>query len=430
MQLPVIKNIDEIAVTPLRKDALDILEAGYEAILTPKVIRERVTLKDNILSVDEHQFNLSLYDRIFFVGIGKCAADAAKVIENILGDRIIDGLVIDVRGVPLRHMKSVVGTHPLPSKANVEAAREVAVMLKKTTEKDLVITVISGGGSALLCLPADMECEQISTITQALMDNGATISEINTVRKHMSKIQGGQFAKLAYPSTVCALVFSDVPGDYISIIASGPTVLDGTTKEDARAIIEKYHIQQLCNMPECNLIETPKEEKYFSKVTNILFITNKVALRAMREKAGSLGYTARIVTTNIQGEAREVGKQLAQDAARNSGECLLYGGETTVTTRGKGSGGRNQEVVLAGLPHLGSDTVLVAAASDGWDNTPAAGAIGDHALYEESREQNLNPIEFLDNNDSYNFFMLTHGHIKTEKTGTNVSDFYFTITAE
>jgi len=431
MKFETIKNIDDLATNKLRTDALEILEAGYQSILTDKVIKSNVKLKGSNLSVNGNEYDLNSYDRVFFVGIGKCALDAAKSMEELLGERITEGVVIDVRsGAPLKHLKIYQGTHPLPSEKNVEAAKNIVEMLADTTERDLVIIVISGGGSALLCLPDELRCEELAKITDALMKKGAAINEINTVRKHTSKIQGGQLAEIAYPATVLSLIFSDVPGDYISVIASGPTVLDNTTKEDAQKIVDKYNLWEDTGVGDHELLETPKEGKYFEKVDNILLVTNKVALDAMRKKAQDIGYNAEIMDSQFEGEAKDFGEQLASDGyGKNS--CVLYAGETTITfakDKPYGAGGRNQEVSLAALPHMKEDEVVVAAASDGWDNTDMAGAIADKELYEKSKRIGVDIDAALETHSTYDFYKRLGGYINTGKTGVNVSDFYFKLT--
>ncbi|MFC1775526.1 glycerate kinase [Patescibacteria group bacterium] len=431
MKFETIKNIDDIATNKLREDAMEILEAGYQSILTDKVVKSKVVLKDSNLSINGHEYDLDLYERIFFVGIGKCALDAAQSVEDILGDRITEGVVIDVRsGAPLKHLKVYQGSHPLPSEKNVEAAKNIVEMLSDTTEKDLVLVVISGGGSALLCLPNELRCEELAKITDALMKKGAAINEINTVRKHTSKIQGGQLAEIAYPATVASLIFSDVPGDYLSVIASGPTVLDSTTKEDAQKIVSKYNLWEDTGVGDHELLETPKEGKYFEKVENILLVTNKVALDAMKEKANEIGYNAEIMDSQFEGEAADLGKQLATDGyGKNS--CVLYAGETTITfAKGKpyGAGGRNQEVALAALNHMKEDEVVVAAASDGWDNSDMAGAVADKELYEKSKRLGVDIDAALETHSTYDFYKRLGGYIDTGKTGVNVSDFYFKLT--
>jgi len=423
----VIKNIDKLATTSLRKDALDILEAGYQAINTEKVITSSIKVESGHLFVEDHDINLNDYERVFFVGIGKCAADAAVVLESMIGDYITAGIVIDVRGVSLQKIKSHIGTHPLPSKANVVVTQSIKEMLEEATERDLVLTVISGGGSALLCLPNDIKCEMLIDITKMLMHKGATIEELNTVRKHLSLIQGGQFAKLAYPAKVTSFIFSDVPGNDIGTIASGPTVFDITTKENAKRILEKYDILNTCKLPDCDVLETPKEEKYFTKVSNILLLTNKTALFAMKNKAEELGYRSLIAYDKVEGEANIIGQLIATQAKQ--GTCLLYGGETTVIVKSnEGKGGRNQELVLGALPHLKEDIVIVAAASDGWDNSDMAGSIGDKALFQKAKEKSLDIKDYLNKNNSYDFYKNLGGHIETGRTGSNISDLYFTLT--
>lgn len=423
MSFSIIKNADELATTALRRDALEILEAGYQAILTKEVVRAQVEVDGKFLKIGEQFFALNAYERIFFIGIGKCAFDAGEVFEEVLHGWLTDGIILDVRGAPLQKLRSHIGTHPLPSEANVEVTKSIAKLLEGLTERDLLITVISGGASSLLCLPYDISCDSLATVTKTLMDKGATIAELNTVRKHTSQIQGGQFAKLAYPATVAALIFSDVPGNDMGTVASGPTVLDGTTVLDARAVLEKYGIT---NIP--NLLETPKEERYFERVRNILFVTNMKALEAMKSTAEKLGYGAKIENAEIQGEAREVGETLARDANAPK-TCRLFGGETTVTVKKEGKGGRCLEVALGALGAMRDGLVVVAATSDGWDNTPFAGALGDSEVLRHAREMSMDPEAAIAENQSYAFFEKVGAHIDTGRTGANVSDWYFTLTA-
>ncbi len=424
----IIKNYDALATNPLRKDALDILEAGYEAILTKNVIRGAVTREGDTICIKEMNVCFDDYERVFFVGVGKCAVDAGEALEEIIGDKITEGIVLDVKSGIFKKLVSRVGTHPYPTEANVEAAREIKAMLEKTTEKDLVLTVISGGGSSLLCLPHELKCESITKITKSLMDSGAPIHEINTVRKHLSEIQGGWLAQMAYPAKVVSLIFSDVPGNDIGTIASGPTVLDATTKADAEKILMKYDVFKTCEVPYCEILETPKDEKYFKNVHNILVVTNDTALTAMAQKASDLGYGAVICSNCAQGEAREFGKKIASDEYAVKG-CYLYGGETTVTVSGKGTGGRNQEVVLATFPYMREGMLIAGAASDGWDNGDVAGAIADKEIFDSAQDMKLNSEDFLKENNSYEFFKRINGQIKTGRTGANVADFYFVLAA-
>lgn len=423
-----IKNYLELARTPLRDDALVILNAGFEAIETASVVRAGLRVENGILHVQHSRYVLAEYENIYFIGIGKCSADAAEVMEDILGEYLTGGYVLDIQGALLSILKNTIGTHPLPSKTNVEATRSIIEMLQGATERDLVISVISGGGSALLCLPHDMECETLSNITHTLMAQGATIDELNIVRKHTSEINGGRFVEFAYPAQVLSLIFSDVPGDDISTIASGPTVMDMTTIADAERIMMKYDVRKLCALPECALLETPKEKHFFERVENILFVTNKTALEAMRSMAIELGYGVEVDSLSLEGEAQKVGGRLAL-AGYGSNTCNLFGGETTVVIRegGSGKGGRNQEVALGALIHIPDDTVIISAASDGNDNSQVAGALVDRMVYTIGREKGLDPGNYLLEHNSYNFFEKTDGHIVTGKTGSNVSDLFIVL---
>jgi len=427
MEYPIIKNWAELSTSALKEDALKILEAGLESVATERVIESQIVLKDGDLCIRDARICLGLYKRIFFVGIGKCALDAGLVFERLLGEKITDGVVLDVREGVLKNLRSYVGTHPYPTQENIDATKAIVEMFSDITAEDLVITVISGGGSSLLCLPHDIKCGTLALITKGLMDKGASIHELNTVRKHTSDIQGGQLAKILYPATVVSFIFSDVPGNDLSAIASGPTVVDRTTKEDAERILVKYDILTLCEVPHCELVETPKQQKYFKNVTNILLVTGTRALEAMARVANKLGYKSTIVSDTLEGQARIVGEKLARENLVPR-TCKLYGGETTVRVQGKGKGGRNQELVLGGLSHLSPHTILVAVASDGWDNSDVAGAMGDENLLRRAHKLSLDPQDFLDSNNSYEFFSRMGGHIKTGRTGINVSDLYFVLT--
>ncbi len=426
MDIPVIKNIDALGTTPLRRDALEILEAGYEAVLTERVIREEVEMKGGDICIKERNLCLSDYERVFFVGVGKCAVDASVVFEELLGDRLTEGIVLDVKSGVFNRLRSFVGTHPFPSDANVGVTREIVSMLSGVTERDLVIAVISGGGSSLLCLPHDAKCEELAKITRLLWKGGATIDEVNTVRKHLSDIQGGQLAKLIFPATLVSFVFSDVPGNDIGTIASGPTVKDETTVEDALGVLRRYGLfGDGASLP-FELNETPKDGRFFDRVLNILLVTNSRALVAMKEKATALGYDATVVSDRLEGDARSLGRTMAT-AAMSSRACLLYGGETTVLLRGHGEGGRNQEFALSAALVVPDNRVVVAAASDGWDNSDIAGAISDAGDRKRAAAIGIAPERILEENDSYRFWSAVGGGIQTGRTGINVADLYLII---
>ena len=420
----IIKNFDALATSALRKQVLDIAEAGFLAINTKSAVAKNFVYneKKQHLTVCGQEFNLALYKRIVCVGFGKAALGAVTAIQNILKDKISCGYVLDLKEGNLGNIVCRVGTHPLPTKVNIEATKELMDMLAACGKEDLVVCVVSGGGSALLCQPHDMTCETEVAIISALTVKGANIAELNTVRKHISQVKGGQLAKIIYPATCISLIFSDVPGDDISTVASGPTVKDNTHNRDAAEILRKYDILAMCELPSCKLLETPKEDKYFKDVHNILFVSAKQALKAMAAMAEDLGFKAEIFSEAYQGEARVLGPQII--GASKKGCCLLGAGESTVKIRGKGVGGRNQEMALAALPVILENQVLACVASDGHDNTDSAGAIADWQTLARAKALGLDEKSYLDNNDSFNFFQATGDYLDTGLTGANVSDFF------
>ena len=403
---------------------MEIAEAGFAAINTKAAVKRIVSYnqKKQILEVAGIKYGLADFERIMCIGFGKAAFDAVSELQSILPDKITCGYVIDLKEGSLGNIICKVGTHPYPTKVNIDATKELLAMLSSCSEKDLVLCVVSGGGSALLCSPHDMTCEQEVSIIAALTVKGATIQELNTVRKHISTVKGGQLAKTMYPATVISLIFSDVPGDDLSMVASGPTVMDKSFMKDAAAVLKKYNILEVCQMPLCNLTETPKEEKYFKNVQNVLAVSPKHALAAMSERAEYLGFDVKVFSDRFQGEARELGQKIvAQNQKR---QALIGAGESTVTITGKGKGGRNQEMALAALLSVNENQVLVCAASDGHDNTDSAGAIVDFNTKARAKVLGLNPQEYLNNNDSYNFFDALGDRLITGNTEANVSDFF------
>ncbi|MEK7062889.1 MAG: DUF4147 domain-containing protein [Patescibacteria group bacterium] len=418
-----ILNLEKLAVTDARKDALTILEAGLQAIDTKKVMREILNWdsESKTLCVKDTKVCFGDFEHIYCVAIGKCAREAAVVIEETLGENLTGGIVLDVESGAFQKFISRVGTHPLPSAQNVSATDEIMALLKEATERDLILAVVSGGGSSLLCSPYNTNCEAIASITAALMKAGANIYELNTVRKHLSTAQGGQLAKIAYPARIIGFVFSDVLGGDLSVVASGPFSKDLTTVEDAANILNKYNILNICQLPDCQLTETPKEDKYFKNTSLFLTVDNHKALEAMKIAAQKLGLDAKIETSNLYGEAREAGERLAKKILAPK-QVLLFGGETTVTVHGAGIGGRNQELALSALPFVEAKTLVLSAASDGRDNTDAAGAIADSYSKEKARELGLDSSQFLKQNNSYEFWQKIGSQIVTGRTGSNIAD--------
>ena len=430
--MSIISNKEELLESDaeLRGQALEILEAGYSAIDTEKILKDKIKLDGENFSVDGESFSLKSFNKIIFIGIGKCALDGAKTIEGILGDYLTDGIALDVKSADeasgLKRVRYFTGTHPYPSEINVSVTGQILEMIRGATEKDLIITLISGGGSSLFCLPNNISVETLIEITKNLTQKGANIFELNTVRKHLSGVQGGQLTELCYPAKVISLIFSDVLGDDISMIASGPTVIDKTTVAEATQILSKYDLLNFYLPSGKELKETPKDPKYFEKVKNILVVSNKNALEAMKTRAEDFGFETSVESQIISGYANQVGKEMVSKKAKTK-SCLLFGGETTVKISGNGVGGRNQEMALAALSQVQPNSILVCAASDGWDNTDHAGAIADTELFQKAKKLGVSPKEYLENSDSYNFFKKVGGAIYTGKLGSNVSDLYIML---
>ncbi len=419
----VIQNADALGATPLRRDALAIVEAAYEAADIRKAFARKVRIEDEVLVVEDVRWPLR-GRRIFFVGVGKCAIAAAEAVERLLGDRLVSGIALDVRGLAgnrLEKTETFVGTHPRPSETNLVAAARIVELLELAGEDALVLMLISGGGSTLLCLhDAPMTCLDEGMLFDALTDRGAAIQELNIVRKHLSKARGGWLAKAAYPAEVLAFVVSDVPGNDLEFIASGPTVLDHSTVADAQAVLARYGVPE----PLGGFIETPKEASYFARVTNTLFLTNHDALDAMQREAERLGYRAIRVDDAMHGEARELAAAaLERLHAAAPKTALLCGGESTVTLSGShGKGGRNQELALAALGSIRKGELLIPFASDGRDATEHAGAIADELTLAHARERRVDIDPALALHASHDFFETTGDALVTGLLESNVSD--------
>lgn len=417
----IIQNFEALAKTPLRRDALEIIEAGFAAVEVKSLIERNLRVDNGHFSLAGQTHAFSDYEHIFVIGVGKGAAHAVEALEEQIGaERITEGHALDVIAGNYRKVKSHVGTHPFPSDNNVAITEEIVATLKKAGPNDLIISVIGGGSSSLLCKPAGLTSLELQFISKIMMMQGASIQELNTIRKHVSEIHSGFFAKYAYPATVVAMIISDVPGDDLGTIASGPTVMDTSTKEDAIAVARKY------KMPEFDFIETPKDDKYFKKVTNTIIACGRNTTEAMAEKATQLGYRARVLDNKLEGIAREVGPALAAQA--KPGQALLATGETRVIITHPGRGGRNQEVVLSAIEHLPPNSVIVSVNSDGKDNEPVAGAIADSQQTAETLKQSgLDIGSYLEQNNSYEFFNKMHEHILIESVTANISDFMLVL---
>jgi len=424
-----------------RKTAMSLILEGIEAA-------DPFSAVSSFLSKEKNRILEGIKGSIYVVGAGKATGGMAKAVESILNDRIKGGVIAIpeelTREISLSKIKVFGSTHPKPSEKSVRAGKAIIDTVKEAGEEDLVIALFSGGGSALADYPADaISIEEISEVSIALMNAGADIFELNTVRKHLSLFKGGWLAKHASPSKVVCLMISDVVGDKMDTIASGPTVPDPTTFRDAIGVLKKYRLLDKVSSSVRNYLEkgakneapeTPKPgDPIFKNVTNRVIASNILSLEAMRRKALDMGYHALILTAFLEGEAREVGKVIAGIAkeVRRTGNpipppaVVLTGGETTVTVRGKGRGGRNQELALSAAMSIEGlyGVAIASVGSDGRDGpTDVAGAIVDGETVRKAKEKGLDPYRFLSDNNSYEFFKAVGGHVKTGYTGTNVND--------
>lgn len=430
----------------LRAHAQDIFAAGLKAADPFDAIKQNVRLDNDDLQVAEQRYRLANIQKLLVAGCGKAAARMARAIEDLLGDRISGGIV-SVKyghGLPLDKIRVIEAGHPIPDKAGLDGASQIMDYVRLAGAADLVIFLISGGGSALFPCPADgLTLAEKQQTTQNLLDSGATIQEVNAVRKHISKSKGGRFAKLVAPAQLVSLILSDVVGDALEAIASGPTVADSTTYSDCLEIIRRYNLsdriphavsQLLQRGAKGEIDETPKPgDSVFEKVQNIIVANNRLALEAAQRQAEALGYHAMTLSGCIEGESRLVASShasLVKKIAQSNGPlrrpaCVISGGETTVTVRGDGLGGRNQEFALAAAIEIsGIDGVVVlSAGTDGTDGpTDAAGAIVDSSTIQRGQSKGLDAAEFLARNDSYHFLQATSDLFITGPTFTNVMD--------
>lgn len=417
-----IKNYNSLASNDNRKIVLELIESALLSI-SPKTVFERdVSLNDTVLKIQTSKYDLSRFKKIYLLGFGKGSAEMCKILEGILGDKLTEGFVIDVVNQEFAKLHHTLGTHPLPSQENFDFTRSVIDKFNNLDEDDLVLITTCGGGSVLFESPQTLDLDHIILMNRALLTSGATISEMNTVRKHVSRVKGGGLAKILFPATVINLLFSDVPGNDLSVIASGPLVKDQTTVENATEIYEKYNLKNAHAFSTSDFVETPKEDKYFKNVTNILFLSNHTALKAMEKRARELGFTCVLLTDCLQGDAKKMGEKLLNET--QPGQILIAGGETTVKIQGHGRGGRNQTVVLGSLPYLKEGWVISSIGTDGWDFYGYAGAIGDTDTIKKMHDQKISDRIYLDDDNSYEFFQKTGDGIDTGKLESNVSDLF------
>lgn len=431
-----IKNFDELIENTdekfkdVRKDALEILNYVLEEMNGYNVVKNSIKAKDDVIFIKDKKINLLSYKRIFIIGFGKASGSMAKAMEEIVD--FDKGAVITTEDIYLRKIKLYKGTHPFPSKKNIEATEKVLEILRQADEEDLVIALISGGGSSLLCKPR-ISLESMIEVTRKLMERGCDIEELNTVRKHLSYVKGGQLAKLTN-AKIIGLIISDIIGNPVEFISSGATSEDKTTYEDAMKILKKYGIK---NKEAISIIkkgmkgeieETPKK---LDNVENIIIADIEAACKKASKMAREKEYHAKILTTKLRGEAREIGTILARYVKfyPRYRSVIICGGETTVKVIGKGKGGRNQELVLSSIKEIANEPiVMLSFGTDGIDgNSPAGGAIADGSSYRRARELALDIDVYLKENNSYEFFEKMGDAIITGYTGTNVMDIQIMI---
>jgi glycerate 2-kinase len=415
----------------LRKHALQIFRTALAAADPYAAVLRHLQFDGRTLIAGRGRYKMADFDRVQVIGAGKASAAMARAVERVLG-RLIAGGVVNVPDdtrTGLRRIELNPAGHPIPDERGEQGAQRILEIAREAGPRDLLACVISGGASALLPAPiAGSSLAAKQEITRQLLNAGATIHELNSVRKHLSRIKGGQLAAAAYPATLITLILSDVIGDDLDVIGSGPTVGDRSTVEQAESVLRKYGVRTV------PLQETPKPgDPRLTRVQNLIVGGNRLAMDAAALKAKELGYRTLVLSSSVGGEARDIAGMHAAivkeilTAGRpvRRPACILSGGETTVTVRGKGLGGRNQEFVLAAAIALDGQgpATIFSAGTDGLDGpTDAAGAIADEKTLARAQALNLDAREFLRNNDSYHFFEPLDALVKTGPTGTNVMD--------
>jgi glycerate 2-kinase len=428
-----------------RAKTIDCIEHTINAVEPKQLVKRNIKVENGFLHIDGNSFELSKFKHIYVVGGGKASGRMAQAIEEIIGDHLTAGVVNIPHGLTqkTRIIELNQASHPIPDEAGVRGTSRMLQLAEQACESDLIISLISGGGSSLMSLPIEgITLSDKRAITDLLLKSGASIAEINIVRKHLSTIKGGWLAKKAFPATVLNVILSDVIGDPLDAIASGPTVPDPSTFLQAKRVLEKYHllssapfsVREVLSKGERGLLEeTPKAGDFaFKKVYSKIIGNNKTAILAAVDYFYSKELNTLLMAKKMVGEARDVGLSLA-NLANNVLDLqfipkplgVILGGETTVTVRAKGLGGRNQELALSAALHLRTDkeSVIASFSTDGIDGpTDAAGAIVDSYTLKEAKNRGLDPEMFLKGNNSYPFFSKLGDLIFTGATGTNVND--------
>ena len=427
-----------------RRFVLELLEAAFVAANPSQMVCNALQVKGSQLRFFNHQIDLDAIDGIYLVGAGKATGRMAEAAEEILGNYITDGIIIVPPNTTEEYTLNCVqireGGHPLPTHSSVSATKQIITLIKNSPKDALIISLFSGGGSTLFTLPSTtITIKDLQHTTTLLLRSGVPIDGINTLRKHLSQVKGGQFALQVHPRHHWILLISDVPGDQLDIIASGPTLPDPTTYQAASKILAEYQLWEKISQRvrkhiqsglDGTVQETPKaDHPFFERAVNRLIGSNHDACNAALKLAQQKGFKARILTTDCQGEARQVGEQLGAFAQRmiseEDSQVVIVGSETTVTLRHPGKGGRNTELITATIPFIQNHEGLVIAslATDGIDgSTQYAGAIADSDSYTRAHSMNIQPEELLNQNDTFKVFQALNDHIETGPTHTNVRD--------
>ncbi len=434
----------------IREQARGLFLTGIHAVDAYESTKQSMSVDGNRLFIrnrdgQQAQFDMEACRRIYLIGFGKAAGPMARAVEDALQDRITNGIIVVPYGnqVELSHSQIIQAAHPLPDTQSQNGARQIIGLVLQADERDMVICLLSGGGSSLCCLPhAGITIEDMAVLNQLLLESGASIHEINTIRKHVSQIKGGHLARSIYPATTVTLMISDVIADRLDSIASGPTVPDPTTFKQAYAVLEKYRLAKsippnIHRLIEAGangeVLETPKEnDPAFRKTSNYIVARNMDALRAIRQQAERMGYRTLILTSRLQGDVTEVArtfgamiKELIPVAQSQGPLCIITGGEMTVRVVGMGKGGRNCHFGLSLVPLISGQTgtVVLSAGTDGTDGpTDAAGVIVDHTTFAKLYGMGLDHRIALMDYDSYTLFQKSGDLLQTGPTGTNVMD--------
>jgi len=418
----IIQNFTDLAITDKKKDCLEILEAGLQAADPENIIPKYVT--PNEIKIDDKVLNIEKYSNIYSVAFGKAGDSMTRTLNTIIS--IKSGIVVIPKGSKSRikgkKFQIFNSRHPKPDQTSVKAAKEVMKFVQNKRSDELVIFLVSGGGSSLLAMPNEITLDDKIYVTNLLLKSGATIQEFNCIRKHLSKIKGGRLVENMKCQGI-SLVMSDVEGDDLSSIASGTTYMDNTTFADALDIIEKYKLKRRMPLEVLQVLEkglqkeeteTPKK----AKIENYIIANNSDCLKVMQETAKKRGY--KVTTIQIFGDIKEAVTKILENISENQKTCLIFGGETTVRVLGRGIGGRNQELVLRLLKNTQKlkKIVIASMGTDGIDgNSVFAGAITENTRIDSSVMK-----EFLINSDSGRFFQKQKGNIVTDFTHTNLMD--------